>query len=94
MPVRDLRRLIGSRPIAKRLRRLPHRPLRPPKTPRVSDAFRIARFEASLRNGVPGEHDPHYSLDRTCANRLDGIDQYGSHICAGVAAALARAALL
>jgi hypothetical protein len=60
----------------------------------VSDAFRIARFEASLQSGVPGEHDPHYSLDWTCANRLEGIDQYGSHICAGVVAALVRAARL
>ena len=91
MPVRDLRRLIGSRVFAAK-RRSPSR--LPPPTPRVYDAFRIARFEASIINGRPGEHDPHYSIDRTCANRLEGIDQYGSHICAGVAAALARAARL
>jgi hypothetical protein len=94
MPVRDLRRLIGGRPIhAKRRGPL----VRPPKTPRVSDAFRIARFERDsslVKIGRPGEHDPHYSLDRTCATRFEGIDQYGSHLCAGVAAALARAARL
>jgi hypothetical protein len=90
MPVRDLRRLIGRRVFAKR--RSPSR--LPPPTPRVSDAFRIARFEASLIHGRPGEHDPHYALDRSCANRLEGIDQSGSHICAGGAAALVRAARL